>query len=88
MAGSAVTLNLRVSEYGNRVLGVVKEKFGLKDKSEALRVFLEMFGDDFVEREAKDEVLLEVIRDAEEMERKGLKPVTFDELDALCGLKK
>lgn len=88
MYGKAVTLNLKVSDYGNRVLGVVKEKYGLKDKSDALCKFLDMFGEEFVEKEVKDEVVLEVIRDVEEMEKKGLKPMTFDELDKLCGLKK
>ena len=88
MQTKIVTLNLKVNEYGNRVLGVVKEKFGLKDKSEALGRFLEMFGDEFVEKEVKDEVILEVIHDVEALEKKGFKPMTFDELDRLCGLKK
>lgn len=88
MAGRTVTLNMRVSEYGNRVLGVVKEKFGLRDKSEALARILDMYGEDFVEREVKDEVVLEVIREAGEMEKKGTKPMAFEELDKLCGLGK
>lgn len=86
MLGKTVTLNLKVSDYSNRVLGVVKEKYGLKDKSEALARLLGEYGDDFVEREVKDEVVLEVIREAEEMEKKKLKPMTFKELDKLCGL--
>lgn len=88
MRGKTVTLNLKVSGYGNRVLGVVKEKFGLNDKSEALEKFVEMFGDEFVEREVKEEIILETIRQANEMEKKGLKPISFEELDKLCGLKK
>jgi len=87
MGGKSVTLNLKVSKYENRVLGVVKEKFGLRNKSEALAKILDLFGDEFVDREVKDEVALEVIRDAEEMEKKGLRPLSFDELDRLCGLK-
>ena len=39
-----VTLNLHVDAYTNRVLGVIKEAFGLKNKSEALRKFTEMYG--------------------------------------------
>ncbi len=87
MHGKSVTLNLRVSGYGNRVLGVVKEKYGLRDKSEALNRFLDMFGDDFVDMEVKDEIVMEVIREAGEMEKKKVKPISFDELDRLCGLK-
>ncbi|MFH1751819.1 MAG: hypothetical protein ABH821_02675 [archaeon] len=86
MISKYVTLNLKISDYGNRVLGVVKEKFGLKDKSEALAKVLDLYGEDFVDREVKDEVVLEVIRDVEEMEKKGLKSMTFKELDKLCGL--
>ena len=86
--GKTVTLNLKVSDYGNRVLGVVKEKFGFRDKSEALGKFLELYGDDFVDREVRDEVVLETIREAEKMEKQGARPITFEELDRLCGLKK
>jgi len=86
--GKTVTLNLKVSNYGNRVLGVVKEKYGLNDKSEALAKFVDMFGDEFVDREVKDEVIMETIQQVKEMENKGLKPISFDELDRLCGLKK
>ncbi|MBM3308638.1 MAG: DUF2683 domain-containing protein, partial [Candidatus Altiarchaeales archaeon] len=48
MHGNVVTLNLRITEYGNRVLGVIKEKFGLRDKSEALARFIDMYGEEFV----------------------------------------
>ncbi len=88
MNGHGVTLNLKVTEYGNRVLGVVKEKFGLRDKSEALKKFLDMYGEEFVEREVREDVVLKVIKEAEAMEKKGLKPMTFEELDRLCGLGK
>jgi hypothetical protein len=88
MNGNSVTLNLRVTGYGNRVLGVIKEKMGLRDKSEALARFIDMYGEEFVDKEVKDDVVLEAIREAQEMEKKGLKPMTFDELDRLCGLKK
>ncbi|MBI3735153.1 hypothetical protein HY256_01400, partial [Candidatus Sumerlaeota bacterium] len=36
--------------------------------------FLDYFGDDFVERDAREEVALEAMREAEEMGRKGAKP--------------
>jgi len=88
MHGNVVTLNLRITEYGNRVLGVIKEKFGLRDKSEALARFIDMYGEEFVEREVREDVILDVIRSVREMEKRKLKPVSFDELDRLCGLKK
>jgi hypothetical protein len=60
MAG-AVTMNLKATDYTNRVLGVVKEKYGLKDKGQALNKFIEMYGEEFVEREVKEEVIKEII---------------------------
>ncbi len=56
-----VTMNLKAEDYTNRVLGVVKEKYGLNDKSQALNKFVEMFGEEFVDREVKEEVIKEVI---------------------------
>jgi hypothetical protein len=88
MHGNMVTLNLRITEYGNRVLGVIKEKFGLRDKSEALARFIDLYGEEFVEKEVREDVILDVIRSVRAMEKKAIKPVTFDELDRLCGLKK
>lgn len=60
-----VTMNVRVKDYTGRVLGVVKEKYGLRDKAEALDRFAEMYGGEFVDREVKDEVVKEVIESCE-----------------------
>jgi len=60
MAGT-VTMNVKANEYTSRVLGVVKEKYGLTDKGQALNKFVEMFGDEFVDREVKEEIVKEVI---------------------------
>jgi len=57
----SVTMNLKANNYTSRVLGVIKEKYSLNDKGEALNKFVEMFGDEFVDREVKDEVIKDVI---------------------------
>jgi hypothetical protein len=54
-------MNVKVDEYTSRVLGVVKEKYGLNDKGEALDKFAEMYGEEFVDREVKEEIIKEVI---------------------------
>lgn len=59
------TVNLQIQDYTNRVLGVIKERFGLRDKSEALDRFAEMYGEEFVEKEVKEEVIKEVIESCE-----------------------
>ena len=57
----SVAVNLKVNDYTNRVLGVVKEKYGFKDKGIALNKFAELYGSGFVEKEVKDEVIKEII---------------------------
>lgn len=77
-------MNLKAEEYTSRVLGVVKEKYGLNDKSAALNKFVEMFGDEFVDREVKDEVIREVIASCDRHIKKyGYRTMTTKELDAL-----
>jgi len=87
MLNKEVTLNLKVSPYGNRVLGVVKEKYGFKDKSQALNKMLDLYGDEFVDREVREDVIKDVIASVTKMELQNKKPITLNELDKLCGLK-
>jgi len=80
-----VNVNLVISEYASRVLGVIKEKFGLKDKAEALNKFAEMFGDDFIEKDAKDEYVKKIINISETHFKKyGYKKMSLAELNKLC----
>ncbi len=81
-------MNLHVSKYGSRVLGVIKEKFDLKDKSEAFDKFTEMFGEEFVEKEIKDKVVLDVIKSCNSHIKKyGYKSMSLKELEKLCGVE-
>jgi len=82
-----VTLNLRVDGYTNRVLGVVKEMFGLRDKSEALRKFVEMNGDSILEREVSEDVVRSVISTSQaHIKKHGMRKMSLKELDELTGL--
>jgi len=54
---TGVTLNLKIDEYGNRVLGVIKARYGLNDKSQALNKLLDMYGEDFVDKQVKQEIV-------------------------------
>lgn len=82
-----VTVNLQISDYANRVLGVIKEKFGLKDKSKALNKFAEIFGDDFVEKDAKNEYVKKILQIEERhLKKYGDRKMTLAELDKLCEL--
>ncbi|MBM3229584.1 DUF2683 domain-containing protein [Candidatus Parvarchaeota archaeon] len=81
--GSA-TLNLQVDDYTNRVLGVIKETFGLRDKSQALKKFADMFGEQFVHKEISDEVAKEIINDSEaHIKKYGFRKMSFADIDKL-----
>jgi hypothetical protein len=88
MLSKSVNVNLKISDYSNRVLGVVKEKYGYKDKSQALDRLMDMYGDEFVEKEIKDEIVLEVIAEVGKMKKQKVKPMSIAELDKLCGISK
>jgi hypothetical protein len=82
-----ISFRAEIDEYTNRVLGVIKEKYGLKTKSAALNMFAEIYGEDFVEKEVKDEVIKEVIAATEEHKKKyPNRRMTMKELDKLCDI--
>ncbi|MFH1895852.1 MAG: hypothetical protein ABIJ74_04760 [archaeon] len=83
--GKTVSINVKIDDYTSRVLGVVKEKYGLNDKGEALDKFAEMYGDEFVEPEVKEEVIREVIESCDRHIKKyGFRKMSIKELDKLC----
>lgn len=87
IAENTVQFRAEIDEYTNRVLGVIKEKYGLNDKSEALDLFAEMFGEDFVENEVKEEVITEILEESKKYHEKGAKIVSLGELDKMTGVK-
>lgn len=81
-----VSMNLKVSDYASRVLGVIKEKYGLKDKSAALERFADMYGDEFVDKKVSEKYLQKIMRIEEEEKRKHPnRRMTDKELDKLFG---
>ncbi len=84
--GKTVTMNLKVSDYASRVLGVIKEKYGLRDKGQALEKFTEVYGDEFVEREVSEEYVKKLLRIEEKHFKKyGYRKMADKQLDALFG---
>ncbi len=84
----ATNLNIKVNEYTSRVLGVIKEKFGLKDKGEALNKFTEMYGEEYADQEVKEEIVKEILRMDQEYFTKHPKgkSMSLKELDGLTGV--
>lgn len=68
---------------------MIKERFGLRDKGEALNKFADLYGDEYVDAEVKEEVIRDILRMDEEYFRKHPKgrPVSLEELDKLTGVK-
>ena len=82
-----VTLNLHVDAYTNRVLGMVKEAFGLKNKSEALKKFARLHGDDFINEQVSPQIARELKAiDEAHTKKYGMRKMTLEELDKLTGV--
>ncbi|MEK6894803.1 MAG: antitoxin [Nanoarchaeota archaeon] len=85
MKGKNISARIEVSEYSNKVLAVVKAKYGLKDKSEAINKFVELYGDEIVEKQASDKYIKEMLNGVKEHFKKyGYKSMSLKELDTLC----
>lgn len=53
---------INISEHSNRVLNIVKAKYGLKDKSEAINVVAEQYEEDILEPELKPEYVKKALK--------------------------
>ncbi len=83
MVYARITLN----DYANKVLNVIKAKFNLRDKSEAINKFIDLFGDEVVEKEAKDEYLKKVLEiEKNHLQKYGQRKMSVQELDRICDL--
>ena len=68
---------IKISERTNRVLNIVKAKYGLKDKSEAINVMAEEYENGMMEPELR----LEYIKKLSKIkEQQGIKFKSVDEL--------
>jgi len=79
MIGARISIN----EYTNRVFGVIKAKYGLKDKSESINKFVELYGYNEIEPEVREDYLKELNKIQKDTLKNGFKPMTRKELDEL-----
>ncbi len=80
-----ISARVELDDYANRVLGIIKIKFGLRDKSEALNKFIELYGEEIMEKEASEEYAKKIIILVKKhFEKYGNKKMTLQELDKLC----
>jgi len=65
-----VDARVKLSKYSNRVISVVKAKYDLNDKSEALNKFIELYGEKEVEPEVKEEYVKKILKISEDYHKK------------------
>ena len=76
-----------LNDYTTRVLDVIKGKYGLKNRNEALNRFVKEYGEIFVEPRIDEKYLIELDNIIREHEKKyGKKSMSEDELDQLLGI--
>jgi len=81
-----VSAQVYLDDYTNHVLNVIKAKFGLTDKSDAINKLAEIYGEDYVEKDANGEYVKKIL-DIEErhLKKYGNRKMSLKDLDALCG---
>lgn len=80
-----VFARLELDNYTNKVLNVVKAKFGFRDKSEALNKFVGLYGDEILEKEASDQYVKKILEiDERHIKKYGSRKMSLKELDRLC----
>jgi len=84
MESDTISARIELNSYANKVLAVLKAKYGLKDKSEAINKFAELYGNELVEKEANEEYIKKMIEGVNEhIEKYKDRRMTSEELDAL-----
>ena len=84
MENKLISARVELDNYANKVLGIIKIKFGLRDKSEALNKFIEIYGEDIIEKEASEEYAKKVIEIADRHIKKySHRKMSLHELDKL-----
>lgn len=85
MEKNQISARVELSGYANKVLAVIKAQHGLKDKSEAINKFAELYGDEIVEKEASEDYVKHIIEVTNRhLEKHKNRRMTLKELDALC----
>jgi len=81
-----VDARVSLSKYSNQVLAVVKAKYDLNDKSQALNRFIETYGENELEPEVKESYIKKLLEiEDEHFKKYGYRKMSCKELDELFG---
>ncbi len=87
MVVQMVYARISLNEHANKVLNVIKAKFDLRDESEAINKFIEMFGEEIVEKEAHDQYIKSILSiEKQHFKKYAHRKMSVQELDKICGL--
>ncbi len=79
-----VVARVLLKDYTNKVLNLVKIKYDLVDKSEAINKFIEMYGENELEPQVKESYIKKILAIEEEYYKKHKnRRMTNKELDKL-----
>ena len=79
-----ISARIELSPRANQILNVIKAKYNLNDKSEAINRFLETEGHNLIDEKASEDYVKEVLETANKhIKNHGKKRMTIKELDAL-----
>ena len=80
-----ISARIELNPYSNKVLAVFKAKYDLKDKSEAINKFMEIFGEEIVDKESNDNYVKKVIETVNKhLVKYKDKKMSIEELNRLC----
>lgn len=80
-----ISARVKLSSYANKVLAMIKAKYSLKDKSEAINKFMEIYGEEVVEKEANEKYVKHILEAANRhLAKYKNRRMSIKELDALC----
>jgi len=78
-----IDARVKLNNYTNRVFAVVKAKYDLINKSEAINKFVELYGNNEVEPEIKEKYIQKLNNIEKNTLKKGFKKMDKKELDNL-----
>lgn len=85
MEEQTISARVELNNYANRVLAIIKAKYGLKDKSEAINKFVELYGEEISEKEANEDYIKKIISISNNhFEKYGKRKMSLQELNKLC----
>ena len=83
-------VRFNLDEYSIRVLDIIKGKFSLKNRNDALKKFIDVYGENFLEKENSKYIETHfdnILKEHYEKYKGNKNKMSLDDVDKLLGLK-